>query len=376
MQDLEFSYPQKQIGSIAVLAKTLSISEHELVKIAKQSDKYYKVAKRIPKPNGDERLTFRVIYPLKGILERLRNRIINNVQMPNYILAGRQGKSYIDNAKQHKRSVMVLSEDITRFFDSIKIQYVINIFKYLFKFPQEVAETISLLCTYNGKLVQGSPVSGDIANLVFFQKEPKLVQFANSLNLEYSRYYDDIYISSKHDSFYDNIHELKAIVYGMFASVEVKPNRSPKKSRIMRSSARIDVHNVTVNSHKISPSKERVASTRLLVHKLQNLINNKSSVEEVITLYKKTIGQIMTLKAQESTKYKSMLTTVYDAIKLIDEPKAKKYCRKLRKAKDIKQLNKLSQKVSVLKKVSPAIAAVIKAELKSARVKLKRKAER
>ena len=197
----DFQCKQSQVGSIRTLAKTLSLTEPELVRLAKHSDKYYNVSKEIPKSDGSVRLTYSVGYPLKKVLIRIRNRIISNVNYPDYILAGRQGKSYLDNAKKHKSSTMILSEDITRFFDSIKQEYVEQLFKYFFRFPPDVSQTLSQLCTLDGSLVQGSPISGDIANLIFHEKEPSVVRLAASLGLKYSRYYDDIYVSSATTNF-------------------------------------------------------------------------------------------------------------------------------------------------------------------------------
>ena len=131
----EFLYNQTQIGSVKVLAKALSLTETELNYLIENADKYYKTAKKVPKSDGTTRLTFKVVYPLKKVLIRIRNRIIKNVRFPDYILAGRQGKSYLDNAMEHKGSIMMLSEDISKFFDSVQIKYVEELYKYFFCFP-------------------------------------------------------------------------------------------------------------------------------------------------------------------------------------------------------------------------------------------------
>ncbi|MBQ4838696.1 reverse transcriptase family protein [Pseudoalteromonas luteoviolacea] len=373
MERFNFFYTQKQIGSLSVLAKTLSITVNELNRLRANSDSYYQIAKRVVKADGSERITYDVKYPLKTILQKLRSRVIKNVQLPKYILAGRKGKSYLDNAMEHMSTKMIQSEDISNFFDSIKSKYVINVFKYLFKFPNDVAEALTDLCTFKGHLVQGSPVSGDIANLIFYHKEPQLVQAIESLGLKYTRYYDDIYVSSKEGNFYQHVSFLKAQIYGMFSSIQVKPNRSLSKSRVMRNSSRIDVHDVTVNSHKLSPSRKRVSNVRAQINKLKNSVNSRGCLSETISLFKSTLGQVNTLKAQGSPKAKDMLKNILDALKGIDEAQAKKYCRKARKVKELRQLNKLAQNLSVLKKVSPTIAGVANAELKQARERIKKK---
>ncbi|MDQ9093084.1 reverse transcriptase family protein [Pseudoalteromonas haloplanktis] len=371
MANGEFTYTQKQIGSIRVLAKTLSITEEELINLSNNSDKYYNIAKKVPKTDGTTRLTYKVSPPLRIILDKIRTRIIKNVDLPYFIMAGVPNRSYIDNALSHKNSIMVQSEDITKFFDSIKSLYVFNVFKFLFKFPPIVADVLTKLCTFKGSLVQGSPLSGDIANLIFFEKESKLAQLAKNLNLNYTRYYDDIYISSKEKTFHEHVGKLRSKIYGMFASIEVEPNKSPTKSRLMKSSERIDVHDVTVNSHKLSPSKKRISRVRFQIDKLRKDVLANSNIEEIITLYRSTIGQVNTLKAQGSPKYKKMLNEVNEIISQINPVLAKRYARSIRKAKNQNELNKINQKVSPLKKISPSVAGVINAEIKTAKEKMK-----
>ncbi|WP_218417905.1 reverse transcriptase family protein [Alteromonas lipotrueae] len=366
-----FQCRQSQIGSIKALAKTLSLIESELIDLAECSDQYYKVSKEIPKSDGSVRRTYSVSYPLKKVLIRIRSRIISNVDYPDYILAGRLGRSYLDNANKHKSSAMILSEDITRFFDSIKQEYVEQIFKYFFHFPPDVAKTLSQLCTLDGYLVQGSPLSGDIANLIFNEKEPNVVKLAAELGLKYSRYYDDIYVSSLTNNFDAHIGTLRTAIYGMFASVEVKPNKSPQKSRVMRSSHRMDVHDVTVNSHKLSPSKKRTSKVRLSVDRLRKMVAEDAAISDILKVYRSTFGQLITLKSQGSPKYVKMRSELDQIMKSIEPAKARKFARKFRNIKTEADFKSFAQKISVLKRISPSVAGVINAESKSAKLKIK-----
>jgi hypothetical protein len=366
----DFQCTQSQIGSISALAKTLSLTEPELISLAKNSGQYYKVSKKIPKSDGSVRLTYSVSYPLKKVLIRIRNRIISNVDYPEYILAGRQGKSYLDNAQKHKSSTMILSEDITRFFDSIKQEYVEQLFKYFFHFPSDVSQTLTQLCTLNGFLVQGSTLSGDLANLIFYEKEPNVVKLAEGLGLKYSRYYDDIYVSSEAMNFDDHVGTLRTAIYGMFASAEVKPNKSPQKSRVMRSSKRMDVHDVTVNSHKLSPSRKRTSNVRLNINRLRKMVVDNAEMSDILKVYRSTFGQLITLKSQGSPKYLKMRAELDGIIKKIDPTKAKKFARKFRKIKNESDYRSLANKISVLKRISPTVAGVINAESKAAKLKI------
>jgi len=65
---------------------------------------------------------------------------------------------------------MIVSEDISKFFDSIKQKYIQILFQHFFCFPPDVSEILAKLCTLKGFLMQGSTLSGDIANLLFYDK--------------------------------------------------------------------------------------------------------------------------------------------------------------------------------------------------------------
>lgn len=97
-------------------------------------------------------------------------------------------------------------------------------------FPPKVSNILSELSTKEGFLVQGSPLSGEIANLVFYQNEPKLVKYCQEQGLRYTRYYDDIHISSDVKDFYELIPHLKSEIYRIFGKSGVKPHRSKKKA--------------------------------------------------------------------------------------------------------------------------------------------------
>ena len=144
-------------------------------------------------------------------------------------------------------------------------------------------------------------------------------------------------------------------------------NKSPKKSRVMKSSSRMDVHDVTVNSHKLSPSKERTSKVRLQINKLRKTVLSNAPVGEIIKLYKSTFGQLVTLKSQGSPKYPKMIKELNEIVKLIEPKQAKKYARGYRKVKTKQQLKSFAQKVSILKKVSPVVAGVVNAESKEAK---------
>ncbi|EGQ7740438.1 MULTISPECIES: reverse transcriptase family protein [Vibrio harveyi group] len=374
--NLRPKYTQKPIGSIEALANLLNLTLHDLDKLIQSSNDDYIVADKIEKDDGSIRVTYKAKPKLRTALDSIKSRVFDKVEHPDYITAGQIGKSYIDNAQAHINSRMLMSEDIRNFFPSISVKEVNRIFQHFFCFPPKVSNALSELSTKEGFLVQGSPLSGEIANLIFYRDEPELVKFCQDQGLRYTRYYDDIHISSDEKDFYELIPHLKSEIYRIFGKSGVKPHRAKKKSHFSTCSSRLSVHDVTVNSKKTNPSKKRISKVRQLLFTYEYMVDNNCDIEDIIKKYRSIHGHINTLQQQgysQAGKLKEHLSLITCRI---SESEAKKYARKYRKVKSKKELTQFSSKVSILKRISGRVAMVINSEKKCANDKIKKKLSR
>lgn len=369
MKSLNFVYDYKPISKLESLSKALKVSLPELVQIVEQSNYLYSIVSEEQKPDGSVKVTYKAKPKLRGVLDSIRTTILSRVEYPEYILAGQPKKGYMDNVQAHISPKMLITEDVKSFFPSISAENVEQLFLYFFNFSPEVSKMLSQLSTKNGFLVQGSPVSGDIANLIFFRHEPKLAEWCTERNLRYTRYYDDIHISSDISDFSVYIEELKSKIYRMFGQVGVKPHRGNEKSRIVRDSSRICVHDVTVNSKKTSPSKQRLSKCRQLIFDYEISVKNRDNVDELIKKYRSIAGKIETLKQQGYENYKKLANKLSTIVSEVNEEDAKKYIRKYRKIKSKSELMKFGGRVAVLKKINIRIRKIVEAERKSAYAK-------
>ncbi|MDG2593493.1 reverse transcriptase family protein [Vibrio parahaemolyticus] len=374
--NLRPKYTQKPIGSIEALANLLNLTLHDLDKLIQSSNDDYIVADKIEKDDGSIRVTYKAKPKLRTALDSIKSRVFDKVEHPDYITAGQIGKSYVDNAQAHINSRMLMSEDIRNFFPSISIKEVNRIFQHFFCFPPKVSNALSELSTKEGFLVQGSPLSGEIANLIFYRDEPELVKFCQDQGLRYTRYYDDIHISSDEKDFYELIPHLKSEIYRIFGKSGVKPHRTKKKSHFSTCSSRLSVHDVTVNSKKTNPSQKRISKVRQLLFTYEYMVDNNCDIEDIIKKYRSIHGHINTLQQQgysQAGKLKEHLSLITCRI---SESEAKKYARKYRKVKSKKELTQFSSKVSILKRISGRVAMVINSEKKCANDKINKKLSR
>ena len=367
----KFRFKNRGIYSVESLARQLGITIQELKYLSANASELYRVASEKKKSNGEIRRTYDAKPRLKRVLTRLRLRVLEHLDLPDYVTAGKRGSSYIDNAKTHLNSQSMLSEDVQNFFPSISLQQVRKVFQYLYVMSPPVAELLSKLTTKDGFLPQGSPVSGLIANAVFFDKEPDLVESLRSQGLKYTRYYDDIHVSSQDSNFSPKVGTLRTDIYGMLKSVGLEPHSKPEKSNFVHVGKQMAVHGIIVNNEQISPNPKIVSSIRAMLYQFRLLLGTNYKIDDALSLALSCRGKIQTLKNQGDKKTETYSRMLAKLIANIDEMEAKKYARRVRKVKSMKDYRRLQARLSVLKSVNPKVRAVIQAECEAKRKKFK-----
>jgi hypothetical protein len=167
------------------------------------------------------------------------------------------------DASKHIGAKLVHSEDIKNFFPSIQSRFVNKVWQGLCGFPEPVASILTRLTTWQGCLVQGTHTSPYIASAVFWAKEPALENRLRRRGYTYSRYVDNINISSTSRPM---LNWVRSQLYGMWTSYELQPKRS--KSKIATSGNRQNVHGYNLNSGRPTVPKEFRHTVRAAIHKL------------------------------------------------------------------------------------------------------------
>lgn len=199
----------------------IGISQKELDNLIEDIDNNYRewVEPKIdkngnPKTYKDGTVKKRVIRPsktrLKIIQKVIKERILNQIELPANIHGGVRGKSNITNAKAHQGNKYLFETDLQDFYPSIKSNRVHDTFIKL-GFNKQFAFYITRLTTWKGELPQGTPTSTHISNLIFLEIDYRLIDFCKNNNITYTRYIDDLTFSSQMD-FQNSISEILEIV--------------------------------------------------------------------------------------------------------------------------------------------------------------------
>jgi retron-type reverse transcriptase len=122
--------------------------------------------------------------------------ILQNCSVSPFAHGFVKGRSFLTNAQAHFGAVHVANFDVADFFPSLSSHLVAKVFRGL-GYSERVSIDLARLTTLEGSLPQGAPTSPTIANLIFNEVDEEIAHFAAKLDLTYTRYADDLTLSSK-----------------------------------------------------------------------------------------------------------------------------------------------------------------------------------
>ena len=186
-------YTRKPIRSLESLEDALQIPKDCLLETSQDFNRFYKEF------NKGKRKLCCVENPLKLIQKKLKQNILDCIKYPNFIHGGVRGRSAESCAKTHCNKSVLITLDIKNFYPSITSKQIFNLWRYDFHFSEEVSAVLTRLTTYKDKLPLGSSTSSHLANSVLLASgsEVYLYEKLKVDGYEYTRYVDDIAISSK-----------------------------------------------------------------------------------------------------------------------------------------------------------------------------------
>lgn len=185
------------------LAELLRVSDRglcHLLYVIPKEDLY--VNFNIPKKNGQSRAICAPIPRLKALQRRLL-LLLTEAYTPSAAVYGFQtGRNIVGNANRHVRRRFVLNLDLEDFFPSINFGRVRGLLLAKpYECAEEVATVIAQICCYENALPQGAPTSPIVSNMICGRLDFQLARLARKYNCRYTRYADDITISSSAGTF-------------------------------------------------------------------------------------------------------------------------------------------------------------------------------
>lgn len=303
-------YRSKPIKSIAALSKALKLEQDVLLDITENVADLWKAPFEIKNEKGSSRTVNDAKPRLKTLHRRIYSEILSNVIYPGYITGSLKGHDYSSNAAIHTNKLIVITEDIKGFFPNTTAHLVHEIWQHFFGFSSDVADILTKLTTKDGCLPQGGVCSSYLANLAFWDIEGNIYSEFKTEGIEYSRYVDDITISSS--LILSKADKTKAIstIYGMLIKKGYKPKRS--KHEIQTQTKPMIVTKLMVNDKVSLTNKER-NRIRAAVYQLECRVKDGERgyvVASDITKVSGRIGVLSRFHKVEGDKLKCRVKTL------------------------------------------------------------------
>lgn len=286
------SYSGTPIRRLGSLARALDCTPHRLGYVSARANELYRIAKEVPKADGSIRRTYDALPLLKNIQQTIKREILDQVTFPHYLTGSIKGRDYKTNATIHQGASIVIAEDIGSFFPSTSSERIFDVWRNFFRFSPEVAECLTKLTTRHGELPQGSITSSQLANLVFWRDEPSLYGKLSAEGMVYSRYVDDVVVSSKNPVAPERKEEIIRAIYGLMIRNGYRPKR--QKHELKTARTRMTVTTLTVNTKPGIPREER-SRIRAEVHRLEMLARSKDRAVDLRHEYSVVLGKVNNL---------------------------------------------------------------------------------
>ena len=291
------------IGSRTALARMLRCSLAELSQVEESADGRYRTIER-PKKDGSTRICYDAKPPLKFMQARILCMILKKVKYPTYLMGGladpEDPRDYVRNANVHRGARVLINEDIARFFPSTSSDVVFGVWRHFFHFPSDVARALTRLTTRNRELPQGAKTSSYLANLAFWSIEPAMVLELRSKGFEYTRYIDDVAISSKVDRRADEMHRVLSDLASMFKRHGLRFKRG--KHRLTYAGQRMEVTGLIVGERGAGLPRKKRGHARALVHQCEQEAKNNPQSPALAAMKRRAaslVGQYVRLHPKQ-----------------------------------------------------------------------------
>jgi len=196
------------IASVEKLASALRLPESLLLEVSERPIwRNYKPASAPNRRGGRPRLVFSPSRDVRLIQNRIVRTFFKNPKVINWLpfiyggihkdaLKSGDSRDHVACARRHCGAKSILKLDIEDFFGNVSFDLVEDVFVGLLGWSKDAGSLAAKLCTRDGVLPQGGITSSYLALLCLHDIEPKLVRQLSYKKLTYTRYVDDITISS------------------------------------------------------------------------------------------------------------------------------------------------------------------------------------
>jgi hypothetical protein len=189
------SSPLAQKPTQRDLALLLKETKDDLRRLANYKEQFIVRRQTISK-NGKPRDLAYPVHRLRAVHERLKFHL-NKIRQPDYLFSPRKNRGQRDNAAHHLDQDQYLTLDLKQFYPSTSDVMVNRWFRERLRMYEDVAKLLTRLCTIDGRVSFGSPLTPVLCTLVHRPMFDSIAEVCRAHGLRYSVWVDDVTISGR-----------------------------------------------------------------------------------------------------------------------------------------------------------------------------------
>lgn len=263
------NYSTTDLFSRLLISTPLSPAELDLlITTAPSRYKEHNIKKR----NGRGlRLIAQPTSELKFLQRLLVSKEFINFKVSDSVTAYCPGRSILNHARPHANSHYLLKLDFENFFPSIKARTLVYRIQQLKKYSEiEIEILVRLLCRWNKReqcleLSIGAPSSPFVSNWILNEFDEKLDEYCQERKIKYTRYADDLALSSSEPRILDSARSYVLQLLGELRYLGLRLN-DQKTVNVSKKFQRQLVGLVLANDGSVSLGRERKRILRATVH--------------------------------------------------------------------------------------------------------------
>jgi hypothetical protein len=246
--------------TVPQLAYRLLLTSDELDALRALSPKYRVHRKR--KSSGKYRMIAVPTPELAKVQRRLLDKLIAKLPISPYVYGGVKGRSHVRHAWVHRAAEAAFVVDLKDAFRHGSRERTRDVL-WRCSFQKDVVEAILDLTVHEKYgLPQGAPTSNALFNLLCRELDAELSQFAERFDMRYTRYVDELVLSTRVDIAPETREKAKQMIGEMGFTI------NPEKVRYYHARhGAIHITGMSVHDGVAKLSKKRVESIRAFLHR-------------------------------------------------------------------------------------------------------------
>lgn len=250
------------------IEQATGVASQELMKIVVSANYRYRTY-HIPKRTGGYRTICHPAPELKYLQRWLNRKIFSQLPIHQSAYAYKKSVGISANAKVHVYNNFFLKIDFKDFFPSLKkcdVEKVLKNRRLLWDdlTDADIEIILKIVCK-EGALTIGAPSSPILSNALLYEFDCHISELCSSREIVYSRYADDLFLSTKHPNILSST--LQLIRDGLKTRQSPKLKINEKKTiYTSRKRKRMAAGLVLTSDKKLSIGRKKKREIRTLVH--------------------------------------------------------------------------------------------------------------